>query len=235
MSTRIWDSHAVSAKQLDKQMLAWEFACRQRQAAPASQRPTVEDFICISRQVGAGGRAIATLLGERLGWAVFDQQLLHLMAGDDAVRERIYTSMDERDVGWFEQAARSLMDPKFARNDYFHRLTETVLTLARQGHAVFLGRGAAFMLPSDAGFRVRIVAPLDKRLAEFARKSGLSSSAAGEEITRLERERNEFVWAHFHKRVDDPLLHDLTLNVARLTPARAVEVILSARTAASRP
>ena len=90
------------------------------------------------------------------------------------------------------------------------------------------------MLPHDLGFRVRIVAPFDKRLAEFARKSGLSNSAAGEEIARLERERNEFVWTHFHQRVDDPLLHYLTLNSARLTPAEAVEVILSARSAMSR-
>ena len=135
MSSEMWDSHAVSARQLDKQILAWETARGQRLATPVSNRPTVEDFVSISRQVGVGGREIADLLGRKLGWAMFDQELLRRMAGDDAVRERIYASMDVRDVGWFEETLRSLADPKFVRNDYFHRLTRTILTIARQGHA----------------------------------------------------------------------------------------------------
>ena len=230
MSSKIWDSHAVSAKQLDKQILAWETARGQRLATPVSQRPAVEDFVSISRQVGVGGLEIADLLGKKLGWAVFDQELLRRMAGDDAVRERIYASMDERDVGWFEETVRSLTDPKFVRNDYFHRLTQTVLTIARQGHAVFLGRGAGLVLPEDAGFRVRIVAPLEIRLAGFVKRTGLSTNAAKGEMARVEHDRNEFVSTHFHKNVEDPLLYDLTLNVARLTPAQAVEVILAVRT-----
>jgi len=219
----------VSAKLLDRQMRSWEAARQLRQSVPEQERPEVEDFIYVSRQVGAGGREVAVELNRRLEWALFDQELLHAMAGDDDVRCQLYESMDERDLSWFEEALRAWTDPSFARNDYFHQLTRTVLTIARQGHAIFLGRGAGFLLPAQIGFRVRIVAPVEFRLARFSRVTRLGPEEAREEMERLDQERADFVWTHFHKNVDDPLLYDLTLNMAKLTPADAAEATLAFR------
>lgn len=228
MTTETWHSHAVSEKQLDKQFRAWEDARRKRLANPEAKRTAIEECIFISREVGAGGREIARLLGEKLGWAVFDRELLHLMAGDDATRERVYASMDERDTTWFETTLRSFADPEFRKNDYLHKLMKCVLSIARQGHAIFLGRGVNCFLPRESILSVRLIAPLEVRIARFAARRGLDKNAARLEIEKLDAERANFVQRNFHVRVDDPALFDLVVNTSRYDPMAVVELISQA-------
>ena len=216
-------------KIVERQMRNWEMARSQRLSVPAGQRTEVADFIAISRQVGAGASEIASLLAARLDWPKFDKEILRAMTGDDATRHRVYESMDERDLKWWEETFRSTLDPEFVKNDYFRRLVKTTLSLARQGSAVFLGRGVAFMLPREIGFRVRIVAPLDMRVERFARRHDLSVEQAREIVLRIDRERAEFVENHFHARADDGTRCDLTLNTERFPPAQATNAIMLVR------
>ncbi len=152
------------AKIVEKQMRNWELSRAQR-VPPQPYAPPCDvcDFVCISRAVGSGGSQVATLLGEQLGWPMFDREILQVMARDDKVRTRLFEHLDERDVGWLEDAVRWLIRGASRPEDYFHRLTETILALARQGRAVFLGRGADLILPRDRGLRVRIIASIGRR------------------------------------------------------------------------
>lgn len=74
---------------VERQMRNWELQRAQHHAEAPAQRAGVADFICISRDVGAGGTGLGLTLAERLGWPVFDRDILHTMAGDDSVREQI--------------------------------------------------------------------------------------------------------------------------------------------------
>ena len=220
---------AAAARLVERQMRNWELARAQRLSVPAPQRKDVEDFIAVSRAVGAGGVEVAARLGEALNWPVFDREILDVMAGDDEMRRQVYASMDERDMSWFEETASSLLQPEVVKNDYFHRLTETVLSLARQGHAVFLGRGADLILPQDIGFRVRLVAPRGTCVANLARRRNLSHKEAEAQVARLERQRAEFTQHHFQIDAADQTRHDLIINMGRFAPDQAVNLILSAR------
>ena len=75
MSSRVIPSSPELSKLADRQLRNWEMARQQR--SRDSERSTSEtvDFICLSRQVGAGGSKVAKLLGERLGWPVFDREV----------------------------------------------------------------------------------------------------------------------------------------------------------------
>jgi cytidylate kinase len=210
-------------------MRNWELA-RQQQPVPRQRDKTaVEDFVCVSRQVGTVGRGIADVLAERLGWPVFDREILDAMAGDDAMRRQIYESMDQRDLTWWEETLRSLMQSEFVRNDYFKKLSETILVLARQGRCVFLGRGADLLLPGDVGFRVRLVEPLGERVARVARVHDLTEREAEAWIDRLERQRQRFFYRHFGIEVGDPVRFDLTVNLSRFSSSAAVDVILHSK------
>lgn len=218
---------AVS-KLVDQQMRNWELARRQRPEGPARARRAVEDFICISRMVGIGDE-VATGVGARLAWPVFDKQLLDAMAGDDRLRRQIYDSMDQRDLGWWEEALNPLLRGSPAvRNDYFHRLCETLLSLARQGSAVFVGRGADRLLPADHGLRVRLIAPLRLRVRSHAQAAGCSLEEARRAIVRIENERHGFLRRHFQVDATDPLRHDLVVNLERCSAEQAVELVLAA-------
>jgi len=217
------------ARFVEKQIRNWELARRQRPGALTGETQEVHDFVAISRAVGAGGKELATKLGQELDWPAFDKEILDAMAGDDALRRRIYDSMDERDMTWCEETLKALLQPGFSRNDYFHRLTETVLSLARQGPGVFLGRGVHLILPRNRGFRVRLVAPVEQRVAYLAKSLGLSIEDARTEMVRTEENRATFLLNHFRVPTDDATLHDLTINMERFSLDQAVSLILTTR------
>ena len=185
------------AKIVEKQMRNWELSRAQR-VPPQPYAPPCDvcDFVCISRAVGSGGSQVATLLGEQLGWPMFDREILQVMARDDKVRTRLFEHLDERDVGWLEDAVRWLIRGASRPEDYFHRLTETILALARQGRAVFLGRGADLILPRDRGLRVRIIASIGRRAESLAaRKNTTATEALSESRSpRMGMERVRSQW-----------------------------------------
>ena len=209
-------------------MRNWELARAQRLEVAPAHRPTVQAFVAISRAVGSGGAVVARKLSERLHWPLFDKEILQAMAGDDRIRQQLYESMDERDQSWFEETLNGLTLSTYSPNDYFRRLTAAVLSLARQGNAVFLGRGVDLILPSDLGLRVRITAPRARRLANLAAELKLEPDAAEMELERVTRERAEFIRQHFKVEPTNPERQDLVLNLERFEVADAVELIATA-------
>jgi len=220
---------ATIAKLVEKQMRNWELSRQQRVGLQEEgEQRQVADFVSISREVAAGGRRFATALAERLGWPVFDKELLTHMADDDQVRARLYEHMDERDTGWIERMLRWLVQGEVRREDYVLRLYETVLALARQSHAVFLGRGAELILPQDRGLRLRLIAPEDVRLREYARRSGCDEKAARSQLGRLERERAEYIRRTFGRDPAELARFDLILNLGSVALTDAVELAMAA-------
>jgi cytidylate kinase len=216
-------------KVVDRQMRNWELARAQRVGPPSgTPPPVVREFVAISRTTASGGSEVAALLAERLQWPVFDRGILQTMAGDDQVRARLYEHMDEHDHSWLQDALGWILQGELRTDDYFRRLTETVLALARHGNAVFLGRGVDLVLPKDHGLRVRITAPLDQRTREFALQNNIPESAAQAEVERIDEQREHFRRYHFGATANDVIRHDLVLNLGRFSHAQAVEVIEAA-------
>jgi len=217
------------AKVVERQMRNWELARAQQVEPQAESSPAeVAEFVTISRSVASGGSEVANALGERLNWPVFDREILQAMAGDDHLRERLYEHMDERDVSWLDAAIRWLLGGELRKDDYFYRLTETVLALARQGHAVFLGRGADLILPRGRGLRVRVTASKERRARTLAQREGISEVLAMAEIERIDRERAEFRRNRFGKNANEVTCHDLVVVMDGFSVEQAVEIIVGA-------
>ena len=229
MPNRMRANNPHLARLVERQMRNWELARDQRLSDRGTEPAPVEDFVCISRQVGVDGRRVAEILSGRLGWPLFDREILEAMAGDDDVRRQVYESMDQRDLSWWEETLRALMQSEFVRNDYFKRLSETLFSLARQGNCIFLGRGADLLLPADLGFRARLVAPESFRVKTLAAGRAMTPKESLQQMERVEVERARFFRHHFGVAVDAPERYDVTINVAHFSYEDAVEVILQAR------
>lgn len=232
MSTR----HIISNEMeqlVERQLRCWEIG-RHQHYETAETAGAVRPFVTISNAVGAGGREIADALATRLGWPVFDRNLLNAMAGNDEWRARIYQSLDERDMGWIEQTMRFLLDQRFVRNDYFRILARTVLSLARESSAIFLGRFADLLLPRHVGLRVKIMAPADLCVANFARRMGTDLHDAERSVQRIEQEREAFVAQHFPGMGGDRRRFDLLINSEHFVTGEAVDLIFKAMECRSR-
>ena len=227
MARRWVTSNSAASRFVEKQMRNWEIARSQRVESSRPEHKEVEEFVTVSRRPGSGGTEVAGMLGEALGWPVFDKQILHTMAGDDEIRRQVYESMDQRDMGWFEETLRAFMQDEFETNDYFRKLTETALSLARQGSAVFLGRGIDLILPQGQGMRIRLVAGRDYCAGRYAQQHNLTVAQATKEIERHEREVAGFVRRHFKRDRADPTRYDLIVNMERFTTQQTVDLVLS--------
>ncbi len=228
MSTKLL-AQAEIARLVEKQLRNWELARTQAAPTPGEATPMpVRPFVALSREVGCDAGPVAERLAARLGWPLFDRELLSAMAADDGARNRLLTEFDERDENWLREMLRWALEGEFVVNEYFHRLTETVLRLARRGPAVFVGRGVDLLLPQECGLRVRLIAPEEARIAMLSVREQLSHEAARAELHRRAAERDRFVQSHFRRRDGDIARHDLLINVERVSAETAADIIAAA-------
>lgn len=228
MKRRVQPHDREISQVIERQMRNWEIARSQQVEPLLPPEAGVKDFVAVSRSVGLPGLRIASRLGERLGWPVFVRQVLQAMAGEDEYRRCLYAAMDERDVGWLEDILRSMGLGKYGKDDYFRRLTATVLSIARTGKAVFLGRAADLILPRNAGFRVGLTASKECCLKYYAEQKNLPLDEAKREVRAIEKARTAFIRNRFGVEADDPCRCDLVLNMERVGEEQVVEIVLAA-------
>ena len=182
--------------------------------------------VAISREVGAGATTIAREIGRRLGWAVYDHELLEQMAREMNIRVSLLESVDERHVPWLQESLEAFgATNTVSESSYVQRLVETLFALAAHGRCVIVGRGAAMILPESTTLRVRLIAPLEFRVAVMSRQLGTSHDEAARYIERTERERIRFVRDHFQRDVTDHQAYDLAVNTARFTAPEVAAMI----------
>lgn len=186
-------------------------------------------YLLISREKGAGGSALGQLAGRRLGWQVFDGQLVDAIAERAHVRRELIESLDERDRATIQDVVGELLSPQpIGTGGYLAHLREILLTLGHQGDVVIVERGAQYVLPSQFGVRARMVAPVEVRVQRIASRENLSLKAARVAVERSDRERASLTRRHYRQQADDPLNHDITVNTAEMTIEAATEVVLTA-------
>jgi cytidylate kinase len=184
--------------------------------------------IALSRQVGARGNSVAKEVGTRLGWPVYDRELLEQIAQKMEVRVQLVQSVDEQRVGTIQELIESFMAlPRANQDIYFRHLLDTIFSLGSHGKCIIVGRGAAQILPPTTTLRVRLVGNLDDRIAVMMKRLNLSRLEAGR-LETMDLERNRFVKEHFHKDLTDPLGYDLVLNSSRFSDRECADLIVLA-------
>lgn len=191
----------------------WDWA-REPQVVP-QRRFTV----AISREAGAPGLEIAQLVGEQLGWPVYDREILELIAKESGLRGELYESVDEHDQHWLIETLSSLGEQKTpSTTSFVHHLVKVMRALAARGCCIVVGRGGAASLPRESTLRLRIVADLEDRVRRIAGERGISEGEAQALVKRVDRERAQFVKRHFQRDVADAHNFDLVVNASRLPP-----------------
>ncbi|MGD9078908.1 MAG: cytidylate kinase-like family protein [Desulfobacterales bacterium] len=186
-------------------------------------------IITISREPGSGGRIVATRLAEKLGIAIFHQEVINEMAKSADVSEKLVETLDERGLSTLEHWISSLVHERHLWPDrYMQHLMKVVGTIGKHGRAVVVGRGANFILPPEKRFSVRIVAPQAWRIDNVAKEFDISSEDAKRRVMRTDSDRRAFIRKYFNADIADPINYDLVVNTATLSVGDAVKVISSA-------
>jgi len=226
--------HPLSTEKLiERQIRFWEL---QRQKGKERERPgrgksgpvMFGPYLLISREKAAGGRTVAALAAERLNWQVFDREIVDEIARRAKMRQQLIESLDERGRGGLEDFIRDFLGSEpIAPGDYLYQLKQVLLTLGHQGDVVIVGRGAEYVLPSQFGVRIRMVAPLDVRIERVRKAQGLTLEAARSQVAQVDREREKFIRSHFHQALRNPLDYDVVINTGQMSAEGAAEIVLA--------
>jgi cytidylate kinase len=208
---------------VEEQVRRWQFR------PSDSNRATFWPIVTISRESGSLGLALGRRVAERLGFTFWDQEIV------TAVAERLH--VDPSKVMAFDEHAPDGLDViltalRLARgglaNDYRAQLRILFASISHHGAAVIVGRGAHCAVPSSLALKVRLVAPLEKRIADYETTCQTTHEAALREVPAGDKERAEFVRRAFHSDVTDPTQYDVVINVGTYSPVRAESMVLMA-------
>jgi cytidylate kinase len=185
--------------------------------------------IAISREAGARGGTIAKRAGEKLGWQVFSQDLLEYISQEGTFRQEVLDNLPPAASVWVEeQSQRLLKEQNLSRNPTILELARMVLSLGAQGEVILLGRGAGCILPPAATLHVRVVAPLEDRIAYMSQWLRLTEAEAAEQVRKRDHRRGDFINTHFHRKPSDVHQYDLVLNSSSLGEDGCAELIVQA-------
>lgn len=169
--------------------------------------------ICVSREAGAGGAAIARMVGEKLGWKVYDDELLEAIAHRMGVPLDDVRALDELAPSVVQDWLLPLREEYYAPQEaYLDHLAKLIEAVGRAGDSILVGRGAGFMLPRQTTLTVRVVAPLKIRAQRLAERMGVSVRTARRAARDLDRRRAQFDRTMHRANSSDPHSYDVVLE-----------------------
>src|SRR5580692_3392842 len=167
-------------------------------------------IVTLEREFGSGGGGIACELAKRLGWKLWDQQLTCEIAKRANVTESAVAECDERVDGRLYRLARTFWHGSYERGmplaaahafdtDRMIAMVEEVMqTIAEEGHAVIVGRGAPFFLRERQDtFRVFTYAPHDEKIRRLL-AIGKGREEAEDLVENVDKERIAYIKHYFN-------------------------------------
>ena len=199
-------------------------------------------YITIGRQKGAGGLEIAKRLSEEFGIPQYDKQLLDIAAKESGMCKEIFAEIDERRgskfiSGFFSGIMGSLYSEYGAssginREDLFRIQSDSIIKIANEGSAIFVGRCADYILRERANcINIFITAtPQERveRLLECGKIPNAEKYSNEEMVELLEKSdsKRENYYNYFtYKQWGAAASYDLCLNSSLLGIDGCVKVI----------
>jgi cytidylate kinase len=172
---------------------------------------------------------VAREVAQRLGWQVYDHELLELIAREMGLRTNLLESVDERRRSWLLDALMHFdLSPHVSASSYVRHLCETVLSLSAHGECVIVGRGAALILPAETTLRVRLIAPREDRITNTMQRLQVNRQEASHWVEETDQNRIAFAREHFHRDASDLGNYDVILNTAQWSVSDCAELIIAA-------
>lgn len=213
-------------------------------AVPVSERVGEEHhppspFITISRQAGAGAWTLAQRLVDQLNsvesgeppWTGWDRELVEKVAADHRIAAELVESLEDATHSWMGDLFAGLSfteHPELADEArVYNRVATTIRALAQAGHVVIVGRGGVLITRNmPGGIHIRLIAPLDYRIANMARQFKCTKESARSWVHQMDRNRQQFYRRYW---AGTPLTDEtfaLTLNAGLLSEEQMIRCIL---------
>lgn len=191
-------------------------------------------IINVGRQLGSGGRVIASMLAKDFGCKFYDKELLNLAAKESGFCETFFEQNDEQ-KGFLKSffyahipflSGSSFYSNKLSQESLFQFQSDAIRKAADEGSCVFVGRCADYVLRDYKNtVSVFITADLDERVERVAKRHGCGKETAMKIITDRESERSTYYNYYTGKKWGYSASYDLCINSSILGMERTEELI----------
>ncbi|MFH0899400.1 MAG: cytidylate kinase family protein [Pseudomonadota bacterium] len=178
--------------------------------------------ITISRGSFSGGQLLAECVAESLGYRVVSREVIVEAASLYGVSEKKLVEALEKPPNFWEHF-------RYERRLYLAYLQAVLCEQTRGDNVVYHGHAGHLLLKGVGHvLRVRMIAPLEFRVAAAMERLRLDREGAIQHVQRVDRERTR--WTKFLYGVDwaDPLNYDLLLNLEHISIEGACSLVRAA-------
>lgn len=184
-------------------------------------------FITVSREPGSGGAHVAMEVAQKLGFEFVDQQIIDELSKSTKKRKAIIQTIDEKARTSIQDLIHSSFNKEYISDyKYITELSKVILAYAHKGKVVILGRGANFITPDSKGFHARITAPLAIRRIRAVKYENLTANEAKNMITKVEKDRVDFVKKYFKKDIKRSSYYDMVLSTSYMSLDACADLIV---------
>lgn len=167
-------------------------------------------IVTISRGSHSGGAELAELLAKRLGYRSLSREILVEAAQAHGVDADRLARAIETPLRFWDRFGNE-------RRRYLAFIQHALLEAVASDDVVYHGHAGHLLLRGlDHVLCVRIVAPLERRLALVRQQNGLELEDAAQYIEQQDRARAQWTRFLYHADWTDPHLYDLVVNMERL-------------------
>lgn len=213
------------------QMIEDQISFWNRQFSPGKSKTLSGNkypIITISREFGAPGEVLGSLLSEMLGFKVWDKDLLKVISERLGSSQEYIKSLDETRRGMLEDTIFGFMHQRETNLHYLLYLVKAVRALERYGNNIIVGRGANYICQSPTSLHLRLVSPLKTRIENYARDEKITKEKATALVTKKDEERARFIKLNFNRDLANAADYDLIMNTKSFTLEEMAELTLKA-------
>lgn len=178
--------------------------------------------ITISRGSFSGGKTLAECLGGSLNFRCVDRDVVAERAAASGVSQREVLDALLKPPGFLERF-------KHQRYQYLALFQAALAEEVKTGKVVYHGNAGHLLLKGATPvLKVRVIAPLEKRIGMVQQRLKLSEGEAVSYIHKVDQDRRN--WTHYLYGVnwEDPALYDLVVNLDSINVPEACEIVATA-------
>lgn len=179
-------------------------------------------IITISRGTMSGGKKLAEILAEQLGYNCVSREIIIRAADDYGVPEGKLFETIQKSPSIFQKLS-------FERDRYLAYIQASLCEYAREGNLIYHGNAGHFLLGGVAHvLRVRLVADMPYRIKATMEQFSYSEKEAIKYIERVDKGRVKWTNFLYGKDWRAPELYDLVFNLERTDLGFVCEMITHA-------
>lgn len=188
-------------------------------------------FLTIAKDEGSLGNEIIEELSKQLEWHVFDEEIIHYIAQNNHVSEKLVRRLDQTSTSnmqeIIERFFKNIEVDSFSRDQYREGLLRTLIGLAKHGSAILVGRGGNFVLNKEkSGLKVRITASPEVRVRRLEERWKVSAEETQQRMRAEDEKKKKFIRHYYWHDYDDERFYDVTYNTDRIPVEDVVSSIL---------